>query len=170
MTETYIIELLDNKKHIYKNFSCGVNELDIYLKERASQEIKKHVTAVYVLREKSSHKIIGYYTLSSSSIELSDLPQSTLKKLPKYKTIGVILLGRLARDISFKHKGIGEYLIMDALSRSYKLSKQLGSFAVIVDAKNEKIKSIYEKYGFIQFVNRSLTLYIPINTIKQLVS
>jgi predicted GNAT family N-acyltransferase len=168
MNQSYIIEPFESKKHISKGFACGVKELDIYLKEKASQEIKKSVTAVYILRENTSLKILGYFTLSSSSIELSELPLTITKKLPKYKTLGVILLGRLARDNSVKAKGIGEYLIMEALSRSHELSKKLGSFAVIVDAKDEKVKLFYKEYGFIPLSHRPLTLYLPMSTIKQL--
>lgn len=170
MDQKYIIEPLDKKNHISETFTCGVEELDIYLREKAGQEIKRNVTAVYILRKNTSSKIIGYFTLSSSSIELTELPPELAKKLPKYKTVGVILLGRLARDSSVHAMGMGEYLLMDAITRSYELSKKLGSFAVVVDAKNEKVKSFYKEYGFIQFSQRPLCLFLPMSSIKKLLS
>lgn len=169
MKPKYISELLDNKKHINEHFSCGIKELDIYLKEKAGQEMRKKVTAVYILREETDLKIIGYYTLSSFSIGLTDLPKSLTKKLPKYKALPVILLGRLAVDNTSQDKGVGEYLLIDALSRSYELSKKIGAFAVIVDAKNDNIRSFYEKYGFIRTLHRANSLYLPMKTIKQLI-
>lgn len=169
MNSKYIIELLDNKIHINEHFSCGIKPLNIYLKEKAGQEMRKKVTAVYILRETSNNKIFGYYTLSSFSIGLTDLPVSLIKKLPKYKALPVILLSRLAVDSASQHKGIGEYLLIDALSRSFELSKKIGAFAVIVDAKNDNIKSFYKKYGFIRTLHPSRTLYLPMKTIMQLI-
>src|SRR3990167_5161079 len=124
MERGYVIELFDKKQHDIKNFRCGIEVLDKYLKERAGQEIKKKITAVYVLRVKNSGRVIGFYTLSSFSIELTNLPQEITKKLPKYKTLPVILLGRLAVDKKSRGTRIGEKLLLDAVTRSYKLIKK----------------------------------------------
>ncbi|MDE2589790.1 MAG: GNAT family N-acetyltransferase [Patescibacteria group bacterium] len=170
MSSSFIIELFDKKTHEIKDFTCGVKELDRYLKEKAGQDIKKSVSAVYILRENGSNKVLGYFTLSSYSIVLTDLPSSITKRLPKYPSIPTTLLGRLAVDSSFQGKGLGEYLLMDALKRSYDLSRKIGSFAVIVDAKNKENRSFYERFGFNPFKNKSVTLYLPMNTIKELIS
>jgi len=168
MNPYFTSELLDNKHHDIKDFNCGIKELNTYLKEKAGQVIKKNVTAVYVLHYRNNSKIIGYYTLSSYSISLEELPLLLTKKLPKYKSLPTILIGRLAVDTSFQGKSIGEYLLMDALNRSYSLSKQIGSYAIIVNAKDEKSKGFYKKYGFIPFLNKPFTLYFPMKTIKNI--
>jgi len=168
MFSSYAVEPL-SKEHDILGFNCGVKELDIYLKERASQEVKKKITAVYVLHRKDSKKIIGYYTLSSFSIELINLPDEIKKKLPKYPLLPASLIGRLAVDRKFQGKKIGTHLLIDALIRSYRLSKEIGSFAVIVDAKNEITKKFYKKYGFKQFRKKSLKLYLSMNTIEKLI-
>jgi predicted GNAT family N-acyltransferase len=167
MDQQYHIEHFDTKKHDYKNFNCGVEDLDKFLITRASQEIRKQITAVYILREHTKATVIGYYTLSSYSIELTNLPEILTKKLPRYSTLPTTLLGRLAIDSSQQGKGLGKYLLLDALTRSYVLSKQLGSFAVIVDAKDKQVKSYYEKYGFIAIQEKPLTLYLPMKTIEK---
>lgn len=168
MNYKFTAEPFDNKRHIIKDFTCGNKTLDSYLKEKAGQEIKKNISAVYVLIEKNNPKIIGYFTLSSYSVALKDLPSELIKKLPKYQSIPAILIGRLAVDKSSQGKGIGEYLLMEALKRSYNLSKQIGSYAIIVDAKDENSKKFYEKYGFLPFLHKPLTLYLPMDTIKKL--
>ena len=169
MDVKFTIDLFDKKHHKIDDFTCGVQELDRYIKERAGQEIKKKVSAVYVICEKDSKQIIGYYTLSASSVELNDLQEDVIRKLPKYKALPVILLGRLAVDKRFQGKRMGEYLLIDALNRSYILSRQIGSFAVIVDAKSEKSRDFYIKYGFISLQDQPLKLYISMSTIKDLV-
>lgn len=170
MNAKYIIELLDTKEHLIKDFTCGLQELDIYLKERASQETKKNITAVYILHEEKSKIVIGYYTLSSYSIELVNLPETTIKRLPKYPTLPVTLIGRFAVNSQFQGKNIGKHLLIDALVRSYKHSRNIASFAVFVDAKNEQSRSFYEKFGFKRSIVNSLKLYILMGTIKEFVN
>lgn len=169
MTARYNIELLDKKQHDIASFNCGTKELDIYLKEKAGQETEKKVTAVYVIHEIGTRKIAGFYTLSSYSIEPSTLPAEIIKKLPKYPTLPATLVGRLAVDKKLQGKKIGRYLLLDALDRSFRLSKEIGSVAVIVDAKNEKSRNFYEKYGFKQFHQHPLKLYLLIATLNNLV-
>lgn len=168
MDKKYHIELFDKNLHESFGFTCGIKELDIYLKEHAGQETRKKVTAVYVIHENGSKKIIGYYTLSSYSIELTDLPADVSKKLPKYPLLPVTLIGRLAVDKHEQGKRIGEYLLLDALVRSYRLSKEIGS-AVVVEAKNEMAKHFYEKYGFRTTLKHPFKLYILMRTIKQFI-
>lgn len=163
-----VIEHLDRGQHDSTLFDCGVPELNLYIKEKAGQESKKNISAVYIIHEKEKNKIIGYYTLSSYSIELSDLPDKISNKLPQYPLIPAILLGRLAVDKNFQNKKIGQHLLIDSLLRSERLSKELGAMAVVVDAKNAQIKSFYKKYNFKPFPQHPLKLYLPINTIRDL--
>ena len=89
------LEILD-KAHIRSDFDCGHPSLDNYIKAQASQDVKRDISVCYVLS--SPEKLVaGYYTLSSHSIPMDDLPEDMAKKLPKsYKDIPAALLGRLA--------------------------------------------------------------------------
>jgi hypothetical protein len=110
----YRIEALD-KRHDRKEFSCGVEPLDRYLKEQAGQDAKKRVAAPFVLCEGKSRAVLGYYTLSSQSIDVGAWPEDVVRKLPRYPVVPATLLGRLAVDRRMRGKGMGEYLLMNAL-------------------------------------------------------
>ena len=88
-------EPLDKKKHNRAAFSCEHERLNAYLKEQANQEIKKRVTAVYVLTP-DGRTIAGYYTLSQYSIDAGELPPETIQKLqiPRYDKLPATLLER----------------------------------------------------------------------------
>lgn len=163
----YTISRLDNH-HDKKSFSCGSPYLDNYLKLQAGQDAKKNVSVAYVLTEASSNQVIGYYTLSSIGIDVGELPVDTVSKLPKYPRLPGILLGRLAVDKRPQGKQIGSRLLIDALKRSLTISQQIGIMAVIVDAKDSAAVDFYKHYGFIEFLDNQLKLFIPISTIKQL--
>jgi hypothetical protein len=47
------------------------------------------------------------------------------------------------------------------------VTKNIGSFAVVVDPLDEDAKSFYNKYGFIELFD-SKKMFLPMNTIKQL--
>ncbi|MCF8309034.1 MAG: GNAT family N-acetyltransferase [Bacteroidales bacterium] len=97
------------------------------------------------------------------------IPEKYLKQVPKNYNAPVILLGRLARDITAKGKGLGEYLLLDAVFRSYKLSKEsIGAMAVVVDPINDKAIEFYEKYGFIKLPD-SEKMFLPMKTIGKLI-
>ena len=80
----------------------------------------------------------------------------------------VIRIGRLAVDQTMQGKGVGDSLLMDALYRSLKFSKEVGIFAVVVDAKHDKAKAFYLKYGFSEFHDEPLELFLPVKTILDL--
>ncbi len=66
------------------------------------------VAAPFILIHESDHKtIVGYYTLSAFSINIQDLPEDIIKKLPTYPMMPVTLLGRLAVDRRYQRQGAG---------------------------------------------------------------
>lgn len=167
MTRSFITETLSDR-HERKEFSCGEEVLDNYIRQYAKQDQKRRVAAVFVLP--AEKKLIkGYYTLSSTQIPSDILPEKLLKKLPSHPYQPATLLGRLAVAESYQGKGLGEMLLIDALYRSYNLSEQIGSIAVVVDALNKKAASFYENYGFIKLAGGK-RLFLPMKTIGKLFS
>ena len=143
--------LSDN--HVRDKFSCGKEVLERYLKLQAGQDIRKMLSACFVIADEDN-AVIGYYTLSSSSIPTDSLPSSMKKKVPhNYKTVPVILLGRLAVDLRYRGRHLGADLLIDALKRSLAASTVVGSTAVVVDTLDEEAKTFYLKYGFSQLEN-----------------
>lgn len=94
------------------------------------------------------------------------LPENYTKKLPCYPYLPATLIGRLAIDLKYQKKKIGEFLLMDALYKSYKSG--IAAFAVIVDAKNIEAKNFYKNYEFNEFIDNSNKLFLPMNKIAKL--
>ncbi|MFI5196849.1 MAG: GNAT family N-acetyltransferase [Chitinophagales bacterium] len=150
------------------HFSCGNEMLDGYLHKQAKQDMKRKLSACFVLSD-DGKEIKGYYTLSSASIQRSQLPESIIKKLPpSYNDLPVTLLGRLAVDVRFKGQGIGKLLLIDALKRSYETSMaSIASMAIVVDPIDDAAINFYSKYGFI-LLPGSGRMFITMNTVEQL--
>ena len=157
------------KNHDRAAFSCEHERLNKYLKEQASQEVRKRVSAVYVLTP-DGRTIAGYYTLSQYAVDAGELPAEVARKLhvPKYEKLPATLLGRLARSVEFKGMGIGELLLIGALKRAIEHSRNIPSLAVVVDAKDEKARVFYKAYGFLDLPGHANRLFIPMRTVEQL--
>ena len=161
------IQLLE-KTHNRKNFICEVDSLTEYIRKQVSQDIRKRLATCFVAID-NEQNVIGYYTLTSESLGRELIPEKYLKQVPKNYNAPVILLGRLARDITTKGTGLGEYLLLDALFRSYNLSSEsIGAMAVVVDPINEKAFEFYKKYGFEQLPD-SEKMFLPMKVIEQLI-
>ncbi len=161
------VVLLESKSHNRSKFYCEEESLTEYIQKQVSQDIKKGLAACFVILNNQS-EVIGYYTLTSESLNRDSIPEKYQKKVPGNYNAPVTLLGRLARDISQKGTDIGEYLLMDALHRSYIISKEsIGSMAVVVDPLSNYAIKFYEKYGF-ELIPDSGKMFIPMRTIAKL--
>jgi hypothetical protein len=160
-------EPLDKRKHDRAAFSCEHESLERYLKEHATQEIKKRVAAVYVLTP-DGKTIAGYYTLSQYAVEAHAFPPDLLQQLhlPKYDRLPATLLGRLARSKEFKGIRLGEILLIDALKRALEHSRNIASVAVFVDAIDENARAFYRHYSFIDVPTQPNRLFISMKTMR----
>jgi GNAT superfamily N-acetyltransferase len=144
------IEKLDPKKHGREQFVCESPEFTAFLQKQARKEMQARASASYVLVQESNPSgIMGFYTLSQTSVELDKLPERLKKKLPHYDQVGATLLGRLARHQDWKGKKIGELLLIDALRRALRHSEGVGAVVVVTDPKDEKASEFYRRHGFL---------------------
>jgi predicted GNAT family N-acyltransferase len=162
------INLLDSRTHIRSSFYCGEESLDTYICNQASQNLKKRVSTVFVLIDDPKMDVLGYYTLSSYTVDIAALEENFAKRLPRYPALPATLLGRLAVDNDQKGKRFGELLLIDALKKSLDAATQVASVAVIVKALNEKASSFYIKYGFKPFNQELMKLYLPMKSVEEL--
>lgn len=165
----FIVEALDPAKHRREEFDCGVKALNDFLRTRARREMEAGTSACFVLVPQSApDRIAGFYTLSAATIRRAELPEALLKRLPRYPELPATLLGRLARSIDFKGQGIGDRLMISALSRAVAGAREVASWAVVTDPKDDDARRFYESFGF-----RTLTperLFIPMKDAAALLS
>jgi ribosomal protein S18 acetylase RimI-like enzyme len=156
---------LDKKKHDRKYFDCGVDALNNYLRLMANQQSTKDNTRTYILENASDvQKIIGYYTLTMTSLDLTTLPKQLQNKHRNAHSAG--LIARLAIDKRYKRQGFGEWLLIDSLRKLLLASETDGFPLVVVDAKEGAIE-FYEKMGFTKFFDTEYKLYMTIADIRK---
>ncbi|MGK5084848.1 GNAT family N-acetyltransferase [Bdellovibrionota bacterium FG-1] len=170
MTKTGLPELEIQKlgaNHDRAGFDCGIEPLNTFLKTQARQQAVRHLGQTFVAVTKAEPKrILGFYTLAAGSIRFEELSDKETKRLPKYP-IPVCRLGRLAIDQSIQGRGLGALLLGHACQKAVQAAEAMGIAGVVVDAKDEKAKSFYEKHGFISFRDSPMKLWLPMTTIIQ---
>ena len=150
--------------HDCKRFDCGNAQLDRFLKQFAKKQTQQNIGNTYVAVETAgAREICGFYTVARGSIESEIVPAN----VPKHPT-PVAHLGRLAVSSKHQGKGIGRFLLMDALYRASGASHQIAVYAVEVIAKNETAKNFYLKYDFKELKDDTLHLYLSMKKINQL--
>jgi len=157
-----------NRRHDRAGFTCGVPALDRYLREQAGQDGRRGAAAVFVMMERATARIAGFYTLSSTAVDLACLPEEIGARLPRYPLVPATLLGRLAVDEAFRGRGFGRTLLIDALKRAKRAAREVAAVGVVVDAKDDPAVAFYERFGFIRFPRRRDRLFLPMRTINAL--
>jgi len=162
----YRVEPLDTARHDCVHFSSGNDTLDEYLRERASQDVRRSVASVFCLVGVDTSEVIGFYTLSAASVRLIDLPGSLGRRLPRYPDVPAYLLGRLAVDLTYQGQGLGEFLLVDAFRRAS--GSEIAAVGVLVDAMDESAASFYRGYGFEPLPGRAHRLLLSMKKVQKL--
>lgn len=163
MTEPFHIEILGDQ-HARDTFSCGIESLGRYFRERVTQDIRRRVTACYVALETKTGRVAGYYTLAASGVPLAGMSENVIKRLPRYPSVPVAKLGRLAVDVTFQGQRLGAALLWDAVMRS--LRSEVAVFALVVDGKDKRSESFYQHHGFHPFGHSPRQFILPLTNLK----
>ena len=140
MTFAFRVEVL-GAHHVRDSFSCGVEALDSYFARQATQDVRRRASACYVAVETNSGTVAGYYTLAAGGVPITDLPEAMTKRLPRYPSVPVARVGRLAVDRSFHGQKLGGALLADAAIRAAR--SEVAIFALVVDAKDDVAEAFY---------------------------
>jgi len=147
--------------HDRQGFDCGRQELNDWLRKVARQHQDKGLSKTFVAtREDAPDRILGYYALTLAELENRHLPEAWRKKLPR--RIPGVRLGRLAVDRRCQGKGLGELLLIDALTRMRRVYTEAGGIGLFVDAIDEQAAGFYRRFGFAACPDNPLLLFLPV--------
>lgn len=124
--------------------------------------MRRRVTACYLALDTATSRIAGYYTLAAGSVLLGDLPASLIKRLPRYPSVPVARLGRLAVAVDHQGRQLGGALLWDALTRAVR--SEVAVVALIVDAKDDAAAAFYLHHGFTDFGSAPGQMILPLQS------
>lgn len=156
------------RDHDRARFACGEPALDDYLARFARQNQESGVARTFVaVHDAEPARILGYYSLTVGAIDKANLPPQASRRFPNFP-LPIARLARLAVDRSQQGKGLGEDLLLDALSRCLRVAEEVGIAAVLIDANHERAKAFYSRYEFEALPDHPLTLWLPLPALRKL--
>lgn len=148
--------------HNRQEFDSGRPELNDWLQRVARQHQEKGLSKTFVAtHENMPDRIYGYYALTLAELENRHLPEARRNRLPR--RIPGVRLGRLAVHKHYHGKGLGELLLVDALSRARRIYTEAGGIGLFVDAIDEPTAGYYKRFGFEAAPDNPLLLFLPVN-------
>lgn len=161
-----LIKLLD-KLHDRDSFNCGNEALNQFFRQTARQHIQKGISRTFVLvHTEQPETILGFFTLSLCEVRAEKLPSKFAKKYPS--RVSGVKLARLAVAKALQRQGIGEILMIEAMRRTVMVADNAGIIGLFTDAKDDAAKVYYERYGFISLEDTHLEMFLPLQTIVQI--
>jgi ribosomal protein S18 acetylase RimI-like enzyme len=146
--------------HDRQGFDCGRPELNDWLRRVARQHQDKGLSKTFVATlEEAPDRICGYYALTLAEPENRHLPEAWRKRLPR--RIPGVRLGRLAVDRQYQGNGLGELLLVDALTRAQRIYTEAGGIGLFVDAIDDQAAGYYQRFGFEASPDNPLLLFLP---------
>ncbi len=144
-----------------QSFDCGRAELNNWLRQVARQHQDKGLSKTFVaMPDKEPAFICGFYALTLTEVDRRFLPDAYQKKLPQ--RIPGVRLGRLAVDLRYQKKSLGELLLVDVISRVRHIHRDAGVVGLFVDAIDDDASGFYRHYGFLSIPDNPLLLFYPI--------
>jgi len=137
------------------SFSCFINEYNNYLFEDALRSQNDHIALTWLLRERTTDNIAAYMSLIADAIKLSVSEKEIHNLNYPFKTIPAMKIAKLAvsHTAQSKYKGLGTYMINNALAVARACNRQLFACRFLtVDADiehNETVMEFYQKNGFV---------------------
>jgi ribosomal protein S18 acetylase RimI-like enzyme len=159
MPGSFVVEPLASV-HDRTEFTCGVDALDRYFRHQVGQDVRRRATACFVAREIATDSVAGFYTLTAASILLAELPAPLAKRLPRYPSVPVARLGRLAVASAYQGLKLGGALLWDAIERA--MRSEVAVYALVVDAKDQRAERFYQHHGFVALASTPRTLIFPL--------
>jgi GNAT superfamily N-acetyltransferase len=151
--------------HILDGFDCGRPSLNVWLTEHARVAAATGSARTYVITGSQQDRVVGYHALTAASVEHQAATARAIKGMPRYP-VPVVLLARLAVDDSVRGRGLGAWLLRDAMTRALAASQTIGIRAMLVHALDAQARAFYLRHGLEPSRTDSLHLMILIKDVK----
>jgi ribosomal protein S18 acetylase RimI-like enzyme len=152
--------------HNRAKFDCGTELLNEFLQKHARQNQKQNVSRTFVATGSESVDVLGFYTLSVTSVEKDSLVSQDSMRLPRYP-VPMAHLARLAVDKRAQGEGVASFMMQHAFDGILNAAELIGIFGIEVVAKDLRAQKLYEKFGFKKMHRAGVHLYLPISAISK---
>ena len=154
--------------HDVSGFRNGKHpSLDDWLHARALASEGLSARTYVVCSRDPPNCVVGYYAISTAMEQRVAMPNAKLRRGMPVQ-VPLLLLARLAVDESYRGRGLGADLLIDALHRCLAAASIVGARGVIAHAIDEEAANFYRRHGFVPCPLGEHVMLIPIETARAL--
>jgi GNAT superfamily N-acetyltransferase len=151
--------------HDVEAFDCGVESLSTWLHRHATVAAAAGSARTYVIHDEEQERVVGYHALAAASVEHQVATRRAVRGMPRHP-IPAVLLARLAVDRTVQSRGLGAWLLRDALLRALAAADEVGIRVMLVHAIDDGARGFYERHGFEPSPTDPLNLQLLIKDIR----
>ena len=151
--------------HNTHDFGCGVESLNLWLQKHAAQAGAVGSARTFAIHDNEQDRVVGYHALTAASVTHNEATARAAKGMPRHP-IPAALLARLAVDTTVQGRGIGAWLLRDAMLRTLSAAESVGIRVLLVHAIDEGARGFYERHGFEPSPTDPLNLQMLIKDIR----
>ena len=152
--------------HTLEGFDCGDLSMNRWLLDYARESAGAGSARTYVVDDAVQQRVVGYHALAAAAISPADATSRARRGQPRHPIPG-ILLARLAVDVSVQGRGVGAFLLRDAMTRALAASEQIGARVLLVHALHEQARAFYERWGFERSPTDPLNLQLLFKDVRR---
>jgi GNAT superfamily N-acetyltransferase len=149
--------------HHLIDFASGVGVLDEWLRRRALANQASGASRTFVVCE--ANRVIGYYALASGGVSVATATGRFRRNMPD--PIPVVILGRLAVDLTSQGRGLGRALFRDSAMRVMHAADAIGIRGILVHAISDEAKAFYLALGFEPSPIEAMTLLVTLSDLRK---
>ncbi len=151
--------------HVLAGFDSGEASLDVWLLDHARSAAGAGSARTYVVTDAEQERVVGYHALTVGSIERERATERVAQGMPRHP-IPVVLLARLAVDRSVQGRGVGAFLLRDAMARTIAGASRFGIRALLVHALHDEARAFYVRHGLQPSPTDDLHLMVLVKDIR----
>jgi len=177
----YRIEAFDPGLHDSKDFRCGSESQDNFLRRTAKRQQRDGYTRLYVATDAAQvdepRACLGFYAINAHANGVADVPFDAAPRAPRSNLIPGVFLSHLAVDGRQQGKGLGRILLVDAMQQCQRAGQILGVRLMVLDvagaagaAEHARLHSFYASMGFRPMPGRPERLFLSLSALPPLQS
>lgn len=151
--------------HSLADFDCGTGSLNEWLRKHARTAAASGSARAYVVDDTEQGRVVGYHALCAASVSRREASARAIRGMPRHP-IPAVLLARLAVDRSVQGRGLGAFLLRDAMARTLAASAELGIRVMLVHALDDGARAFYLHHGFEPSPTDPMNLQLLVKDIK----